>query len=77
MRNPQSTVRISAAIGLATIALALWLTPAARAQTYPDVAKGYWAYAAIDWVTNQGPADARLLDELALITAQGLPVASA
>ena len=42
---------------------ALWLVPAAQAQTYPDVAKGYWAYAAINWVTNQGPAGARLLDD--------------
>ena len=39
--------------------------PAAQAQTYPDVAKSYWAYGAIDWVTDQGPTGARLLDDYA------------
>ena len=45
------------------IALAACVAPAAQAQTYRDVPKSFWDYGAIDWVTNQGPAGAKLLDD--------------
>ena len=35
----------------------------AAAQTYSDVPPGQWAQAAIDWVTNFGPAGDKLLDD--------------
>ncbi len=58
-----ATLKLSAVISFAAIACAVLLTPAAQARTFPDVAKSYWDYAAINWVTNQGPAGARLLDD--------------
>jgi len=51
------TVAILAAVMLALSA------PAARAQTYTDVLKGHWARAQIDWVTDQGPAGNKMLDD--------------
>jgi len=56
------TLHLSAAVTVVT-ALAALAAPVARAQTYPDVPKGMWARVAIDWVTDQGPAGSRLLDD--------------
>jgi cell wall-associated NlpC family hydrolase len=58
-----ATLRFSALIGFAAIVCAVLFAPAAQARTFPDVAKSYWDYAAINWVTNQGPAGAKLLDD--------------
>jgi hypothetical protein len=44
-------------------ALAALAAPVVRAQTYPDVPSGKWARAAIDWVTDQGPAGNKVLDD--------------
>ncbi len=60
-----ATLRFSALVGFAAIICAVLFAPAAQARTFPDVAKSYWDYAAINWVTNQGPAGARLLDDYA------------
>ena len=60
------TRRLSLLVLLIVLAcFALLRPPAAQAQTYPDVAKSYWAYGAIDWVTDQGPTGAKLLDDYA------------
>ena len=56
------TLHLAAAVTLVT-ALAALAAPVARAQTYPDVPKAMWARAAIDWVTDQGPAGNKLLDD--------------
>ena len=48
---------------LCAAAGALLVAPAAFAKTYSDVPKGYWDRADIAWVTNQGPAAARALDD--------------
>jgi len=48
---------------VATAALAAVAAPAAVAQTFPDVPKSQWAYAAISWVTAQGGAGRKLLDD--------------
>lgn len=37
--------------------------PAAAAQSYTDVPSGHWAASAIGWVTNQGPAGHKVLDD--------------
>jgi len=55
MKNLTATSGLPALIGLTTLAVVLWLAPVAQARTYPDVPKSSWAYAAINWVTNQGP----------------------
>jgi hypothetical protein len=65
MKNLTATSGLPALIGLTTLAVVLWLAPVAQARTYPDVPKSSWAYAAINWVTNQGPAGAKLLDDYA------------
>jgi len=48
---------------LCAAAGALLFAPAAFAKAYPDVPKAYWDRADIAWVTNQGPATARALDD--------------
>jgi hypothetical protein len=63
MRSLTVTRKLASAIILALAMLALCLPASAQAQTYRDVAKSYWAYSAIDWVTNQGPANAKLLND--------------
>jgi hypothetical protein len=50
---------------VATAVLAAVAAPAAGAQTYHDVPKSQWAYAAISWVTDQGAAGGKLLDDFA------------
>jgi cell wall-associated NlpC family hydrolase len=50
---------------LATAVLTAVAAPAAVAQTYPDVPKTQWAYAAIAWATDQGGAGGKLLDDYA------------
>ena len=65
MRSLTATLKLSAAIVLAMVALAALCAPAAQAQTYRDVPKSYWDYGAINWVTNQGPTGAKLLDDYA------------
>jgi cell wall-associated NlpC family hydrolase len=65
MRSLTATLKLSMAIVFATVALAALCAPAAQAQTYRDVPKGFWDRAAINWVTNQGPAGAKLLDDYA------------
>ena len=62
MKALTRTLHLSAAVTLVT-ALAALAAPVARAQTYPDVPKGMWARAAIDWATDQGPAGNKLLDD--------------
>ena len=57
------TRKLSAAIILALATLALCLPASAQAQTYRDVPRSYWAYGAIAWATNQGPAGAKLLND--------------
>lgn len=61
-RPPIDTLRL-AAVAIFVAALAAFLVPVARAQTYPDVPRGQWARAAIDWCTDQGPAGNRMLDD--------------
>jgi cell wall-associated NlpC family hydrolase len=51
------------AAALCAAASALILAPAAFAKSYTDVPKGYWARADIAWVTNQGLAGAKALDD--------------
>lgn len=62
----QDRVRVALLVSVLT-ALALGclavLARPASAQTYPDVPKGYWARAAIDWVTDFGPPGRKLLDD--------------
>ena len=41
----------------------LALAPLAAAQTFTDVPSTHWARAAIDWVTDQGPAGHKILDD--------------
>jgi cell wall-associated NlpC family hydrolase len=54
------------AVGLlAAAALLGALAPLAAAQTYSDVPSGHWARGAIDFVTDRGPTDAKLLDDYA------------
>jgi cell wall-associated NlpC family hydrolase len=48
---------------LCAAAGALLFAPAAFAKAYPDVPKAYWDRTDIAWVTNQGPAAARALDD--------------
>ncbi len=55
-------LHLSAAVILVA-ALAALAAPVARAQTYPDVPSGKWARGAIDWVTDQGPAGNKALDD--------------
>ena len=55
-----ATSALAAALCAAAILL---LAPAAFAKSYTDVAKGYWARADIAWVTNQGPAGTRALND--------------
>ena len=62
MKALRRTLHLTAAVTLVT-ALAALAAPVARAQTYPDVPKGMWARAAIDWATDQGPASNKLLDD--------------
>ena len=50
---------------LALATAALYVPTIAQARSFPDVAKSYWDYGAINWVTNQGPAGAKLLDDYA------------
>jgi cell wall-associated NlpC family hydrolase len=50
---------------LCAAAGALLFAPAALAKTYSDVPKAYWDRADIVWVTNQGPAASRALDDFA------------
>lgn len=40
---------------LALATAALYVPTIAQARSFPDVAKSYWDYGAINWVTNQGP----------------------
>jgi len=40
-----------------------WTARPASAQTYSDVSRGHWARAAIDWVTDYGPAGRKVLDD--------------
>jgi hypothetical protein len=63
MRNLTATLRLSTAIVFASLALAACVTPTAQAQTYRDVPKSYWDHDVINWVTNRGPAGAKLLDD--------------
>lgn len=62
-------MKLTRRLSLVVFALALTcpalLPAAAQARTFPDVARSYWAYGAIDWVTNQGPAGGKLLDDYA------------
>ena len=48
---------------LCAAAGALFVAPVAFAKTYSDVPKVYWDRGDITWVTNQGPAAARALDD--------------
>lgn len=50
-------------VALALLVLGAAAAPGAGAQTFKDVSKHYWAYSAINWVTNQGPAGDKLLDD--------------
>ena len=50
---------------LALATAALYVPTIAQARSFPDVAKSYWDYGAINWVTNQGPAGAKLLNDYA------------
>jgi hypothetical protein len=63
MRSLTATLRLSTAIIFASLALAACVTSTAQAQTYRDVPKSYWDHGVINWVTNRGPAGARLLDD--------------
>jgi hypothetical protein len=63
MRNLTATLKLSMAIVFATVTLAALCAPAAQARTYPDVPNSYWDYSAINWVTNQGPIGAKLLND--------------
>ena len=50
-------------VALALLVLGAAAAPGAGAQTYKDVGKHYWAYSSIKWVTDQGPAGDKLLDD--------------
>jgi hypothetical protein len=63
MRSLTVTLKLSAAISFAAIALAVLFAPVAQARAFRDVPKSYWDYAAINWVTNQGPTGAKLLND--------------
>ena len=53
------------AVTLAALAAAVVFAPLAAAQSFTDVGSGHWAKSAIDWVTNQGPAGNKVLDDYA------------
>ena len=55
-----TTSALAAALCAAAILL---LTPVAFAKSYTDVSKKCWARVDIAWVTNQGPAGAKALDD--------------
>jgi hypothetical protein len=68
MRTGIDISRYAAPGAVASAALLVFVllavtAPAARAQTYDDVPKAHWARAQIAWVTNQGAAGAKLLDD--------------
>ena len=48
---------------LCVLAAAAVAAPLAAARTYTDVPAGHWARGAIDWVTDQGPAGDKVLDD--------------
>jgi hypothetical protein len=54
---------IATVVTLLAAATLAFFVPAARARTYGDVPKGHWARAQIDWVTDQGPAGRKVLDD--------------
>ena len=65
-RNDRTRLWAPPALLAAVVAVAagLALAPqAARAQTYTDVSDKHWCRGKIDWVTNQGPAGSKLLDD--------------
>jgi cell wall-associated NlpC family hydrolase len=51
------------ALALCAVASAAVAAPRARAQSYTDVPKSHWAHAAIEAVTERGPADHKVLDD--------------
>jgi hypothetical protein len=61
-RLPHS-LRVLVAVALGVAALAAGPASTAGAQSYSDVPTDYWARTAIDWVTDQGPVDDRVLDD--------------
>ena len=51
------------AFALCALASAAVAAPRARAQSYTDVPKSHWAYAAIEAVTERGPTGHKVLDD--------------
>jgi cell wall-associated NlpC family hydrolase len=50
-------------LALCTLVGAAVTAPLAAAQSFTDVPSEHWAASAIDWVTSQGPAGNRVLDD--------------
>lgn len=67
MTSHRHSLRLLIAVALGALALLAGPTATAGAQDYDDVPTDYWARAAIDWVTDQGPVDDRVLDDYAVL----------
>jgi len=63
MTRVRHSLRLLLALALGAAALVVGYATPASAQTYDDVPADHWARAAIDWVTDQGPVDDRVLDD--------------
>jgi cell wall-associated NlpC family hydrolase len=55
--------RVVIVLVLCAVASAALAAPRARAQSYSDVPKSHWAHAAIEEITQRGPAGHKILDD--------------
>ena len=67
MTRLRHSLRLLIVVALGLAALVIGPASSASAQTYDDVPPDYWARTAIDWVTDQGPVDDRVLDDYSLL----------
>jgi len=63
MTRLRHSLRLLLAVVLGAVVLVAGYAAPASAQTYDDVPADHWARAAIDWVTDRGPVDDRVLDD--------------
>ncbi len=63
MRTWRTSALQIAVVTACLLAFGVVAAAPANGQTYSDVGSRYWARSAIDWVTDRGTPDARLLDD--------------
>jgi cell wall-associated NlpC family hydrolase len=63
MNSRHHKTALCVALALCALAAVAVAAPLAAARTYGDVPAGHWARNAIGWVTSQGPAGNKVLDD--------------